>query len=91
VIPVKSFSLAMARFFDECALLAIPIGEQRALLCDPINIRCAISHHAAVVSTYNELPNVITPNHEDVWLVFRTCSDSVKSRDEAQKATSQWV
>ena len=51
------------------ALLAVPVGEQRALLGDAVDVGRAVAHHAAVVGADIELADVIAPDDEDVRLV----------------------
>ena len=47
-------------------LLAIPIGEIRALAGDAVDVRSAVAHHAAVDRADVELADVVAPDHEDV-------------------------
>ena len=50
------------------ALLAVPVGEERALLGDPVDVGRAVAHHAVVVGADVELADVVAPDHEDVRL-----------------------
>ena len=53
------------------ALLAIPVGEQRAFLGDAVDVRRLVAHHALVVGADVELADVVAPDDEDVGLVCR--------------------
>src|SRR5262249_24353 len=57
------------------ALLAVPVGEHRAVLRDTINVRRAITHDAVVVGADIEPANVIAPDDENVG--FRGCHRQV--------------
>ena len=48
------------------ALLAVPVGEQRALLGDAVDVRRPVAHHAHVVGADVELADVVAPDDEDV-------------------------
>ena len=50
------------------ALLAVPVGEERALLGDPVDVGRAVAHHAVVVGADVELADVVAPDHQDVGL-----------------------
>ena len=50
------------------ALLAVPVGEHRALLSDPVDVRCSVTHLALIVGADIEAPDVIAPDDEDVRL-----------------------
>ena len=50
------------------ALLAIPVGEQRAFGREAVNVRRPVAHHAAVVSADVELADVVSPDDQDVRL-----------------------
>ncbi len=60
---------------DECraaggaALLAVPVGEQRALLGDAVDVRRLVAHLAHVVGADVELADVVAPDDEDVGLL----------------------
>jgi hypothetical protein len=48
------------------ALLAVGIGEQHALLGDPIDVRRLIPHHAVVLGAGVEPADVVAEDHQDV-------------------------
>ena len=59
---------------DECraaggaALLAVPVGEQGALLGDAVDVRRPVAHHPHVVGADVENSDVVAPDDENVWL-----------------------
>ena len=56
------------------ALLAVIIGEQRALPGDAIDIGCAAPQHAAVIGADVGPADIVAPDHQDIRLVgFRLC------------------
>src|SRR5262249_46301527 len=57
------------RASGRATLLAIPVGEQSPFLGQPVDVRRAISHHAVVVRTQVEPPDVIAPNDQNVGLL----------------------
>ncbi len=57
-----------ARATGGAALLAVPIGKQRAFLCDAINVRRLIAHHALVVGADVPVANVISPLELVCWV-----------------------
>ena len=57
-----------ARATSGAALLAVPVGEQRAFLRDAINVRRLVAHHALVVGADVPVTNVVSPENEDVRL-----------------------
>ena len=60
---------------DECgaaggaALLAVPVGEQRAFLGDAVDVGRFVAHHALIVGADVEAADVVTPDDQDVGLV----------------------
>jgi len=50
------------------ALLAVPVGEQRALVGDAVDIRRLVAHHPAVVRADVELADVVAPDDKDIGL-----------------------
>ena len=50
------------------ALLAVPVGEERALLGDAVDVGRAVAHHAVVVGADVELADVVAPDDQDVRL-----------------------
>ena len=54
------------RASGRAGLLAIPVGEQRALFGDAVNVGCLIAHHPAVIATRVIPSDVVTPEDEDV-------------------------
>ena len=48
------------------ALLAIPIGEQRTVSGDAVDVGRPVTHHALVVGTDIELADIITPDDKDI-------------------------
>ena len=53
------------------ALLAVPVGEQRAFLGDAVDVGRLVAHHAQVVGADVELADVIAPDDEDVGFLRR--------------------
>jgi len=51
------------------ALLTVPVREQRAFLCDAINVRRLVAHHSLVVSADVPIADVVAPDDEDVGLL----------------------
>ncbi len=45
------------------ALLTVPVGEHGALIGDPVDIGCLVSHHPVVVGADIEPANIVAPNH----------------------------
>ncbi len=48
------------------ALLAVPVGEQRAFAGDAVDVGRLVAHHAAIVGADVELADVVAPENEDV-------------------------
>src|SRR5262249_33022356 len=48
------------------ALLPVPVSESRAFLRDAVDVRCLVTHDAAVVATRVKPAYVIAPDNEDV-------------------------
>ena len=53
------------------ALLPVVVGEANALGGDAIDVRRPVPHEAIAVATQIADPNVIAPDHQDVWLFAR--------------------
>ena len=53
------------------ALLAIPVGEKRALLGDAVDVRRLVAHHALVVGADVPVSDVIAPDDDNVGFLFR--------------------
>jgi hypothetical protein len=53
------------------ALLAVPVGEQRALFSDAVYVRGFVAHHALVVGAHVPVADVISPDDEDVGFLVR--------------------
>ena len=53
------------------ALLAVPVGEQRAFFGDAIDVRGLVTHHALVVGADVPVADVVAPDDEDVGLLGR--------------------
>jgi hypothetical protein len=51
------------------ALLAVPVGEERAFRGDAVDVGRAVAHHAVVVGADVELADVVAPDDEDVRLL----------------------
>ena len=60
------------------ALLAIPVGEERPLTGNAVDVRRLVAHHAMVVRTHVELADVIAPDDENVRL-FPGLSESLRN------------
>ena len=50
------------------ALLAVPVGEERAFLGDAVDVGRPVAHHAVVVGADVELADVVAPDDQDVRL-----------------------
>ena len=50
-------------------LLGITVGEKGAFLGEPVDVRCPVAHQTPMIGADVVLPDVITPNHEDVGLL----------------------
>ena len=48
------------------ALLAVPVGEQRAFFGDAVDVGRLVTHHALVVGADVEPADVVAPDDEDV-------------------------
>ena len=53
------------------ALLAVPVGEQRAFVGNAVDVWCLVTHHPMVVGADVELANIVTPDDQDVGLFGR--------------------
>ena len=53
------------------ALLAVPVGEQRAFLGDAVDVGRLVAHHALVVGADVPVADVVAPDDEDVGLLGR--------------------
>ena len=51
------------------ALLAVPVGEERALLRDAVDVGRPVAHHPEVVGAHVQPADVVGHDHEDVGLV----------------------
>ena len=49
--------------------LAVIIREDRAFVCDAIDVGRAITHHAAVVRTDVPVTDIVRHDDDDVWLL----------------------
>ena len=47
-------------------LLAVPVGEKRALFGDAVDVGRPVTHHAQIVGADVELPDIVTPDDEDI-------------------------
>ena len=74
------------------ALLAIPIGESRALRRDAVDVRSAVTHDAAVIATRVKPPDVVTHDDEDVWFFrLRECRAVKKCAErEAEQQSNEF-
>ena len=55
------------------ALLAVPVGEQRAFVGDAVDVRRLVAHHAAVVGADVELADVVAPENQDIGFLRCHC------------------
>src|SRR5215469_1496163 len=53
------------------ALLSIAIRKQHAFMSNAVDIGSLVAHHAAAVAAEVPIPDVISPNDENVWLAVR--------------------
>jgi hypothetical protein len=51
------------------ALLAIPIGEGRTFRPDPVDVGGRIAHHAHAVAADVPVPDIVSPDDEDIRFV----------------------
>src|SRR5208283_646888 len=58
-----------ARASRGAALLAVPIGEDRAFLGKAVDVGGLVAHHPVAVTADVPVSDVVSPNDEDVWLV----------------------
>ena len=71
------------RAAGRAALLAVPVGEQRAFLGDAVDIGRPVAHLAEVVRADVPVADVVAPENQDVWFLrshrssFRVCSTRV--------------
>src|SRR5262245_56150594 len=66
-------------------ILRIVVGEQHAFLGDAINIGSLIPHQPVCIGADVRLPDIVTEDDEDVWLLPRRCllSDRGLNRSHA--------
>jgi hypothetical protein len=57
------------RSAGRAALLAVPIGESRAFLRDPVDVWGLVAHHTLAVVADVPIADIVSPNDEDVWFV----------------------
>ena len=50
------------------ALLAVPVGEERAFFGDAVDVGGLVAHHAVVVGADVPVADVVAPDHQDVRL-----------------------
>ena len=53
------------------ALLAVPVGEQRAFLGDAVDVGRLVAHHALVVGADVPVADVVAPDDQDVGFLVR--------------------
>jgi hypothetical protein len=82
------------------ALLAVPVGEQRAVFGDAVDIGRLVAHHALVIGTDVPVADVIAPQNENVRFatacrrrgglrLLRSCSPYASSSQCEQRAAAQ--
>jgi hypothetical protein len=65
------------------ALLPVIVGEERTLLGQAVDIGRPVSHRAVVVGAEVPVTDVVTEDHEDVWLLgLRGCGSSSKCQQQ---------
>ena len=74
-----------ARASGRAALLAIPVGEERALLRDPVNVGRLVAHHALVVRADVPIADVIAPDDEDVGFLHLCPCVRHGERDDSER------
>ena len=67
------------------ALLAVPVGEERAFLRDAVDVRRLVAHHALVVGADVEAADVVAPDDEDVGLLRRRSGPGPAMRLQARR------
>ena len=66
-------------------LLPVPISEERALFREWVDVRRLVAHHALIVRADIPIPDVVTPDDEDVGFLRlreRACSRNSKGNDD---------
>jgi hypothetical protein len=51
-------------------LLTIPVGKERAFLCDAVNVRRFVAHHALIVCAEVPIADIVAPDDEDVGFLW---------------------
>jgi hypothetical protein len=51
------------------ALLAVVVGEGNAFVCDAVDVRGSVAHHASAEVTAIPSADVIAPQDQDIWLL----------------------
>ena len=54
-------------------LLCVVVREQHPFMGDSVDVWRAIAHHSHVVGAYIEPANVVTEDHQYVWLLLLLC------------------
>src|SRR6516162_1672014 len=57
------------------ALLAIPVGEERALVRDAVDVGCPVAHHSLVVRADVPVADVVSPQDQDVRFLLGECGE----------------
>ena len=87
-MPVRKPTLAgdESRASGGAALLAVPVGEERAFLGDAVDVGRLVAHHALVVGADVPVADVVAPDDQDVRLargrLLRRC---VRGDHEGQR------
>src|SRR5438105_13196434 len=66
-------------------LLPVPISEERALFREWVDVRRLVAHQALIVRADIPIPDVVTPDEEDIGLLRlreRPCSRNSKGNDD---------
>jgi hypothetical protein len=77
------------------ALLPVPVGEQRTLARDAVDVRRPVAHHALVVRAHVPVADVVAPEDEDVRLlrgvlrVRRPGDGDQREREQRQQDASK--
>ena len=73
------------------ALLAVPVGEQRALFRDAVDVGRLVAHHPLVVGADVPVADVVAPDDEDVGLLAAAgccCACALPQAESRCKLTS---
>src|SRR5262249_21536369 len=74
--PVRILSADERCATCSATLLTVVVGETHTLRRDPVDVGRAVPHQTFAVAAHVRDPDVIAPNHQNVWLSARHRSSS---------------